>query len=117
MLLAVSGKTIVCKFPRNFLTTKSKKSTIISARKQDFPQNSETAKKPLIEFKFSNRILAQSAIAVLGLGFIDAGYSGDWSRIGAISKENEDVLKISAFVVVPLCLFLIFWLSKNPENQ
>lgn len=24
---------------------------------------------------------------------VDAGYSGDWSRIGAISKETEDSLK------------------------
>uniref|UniRef100_A0A7C8Z6F7 DUF7887 domain-containing protein n=1 Tax=Opuntia streptacantha TaxID=393608 RepID=A0A7C8Z6F7_OPUST len=86
MLLSVSGKTTVCKFPHDFFTKKSQKSTKISARKQDFPQNSETGKKSLIESKFSNRILAQSAIAVLGLGFVDAGYSGDWSRIRVISK-------------------------------
>ena len=74
MLLSVSGKTTVCKFPHDFFTKKSQKSTKISARKQDFPQNSETGKKSLIESKFSNRILAQSATAVLGLGFVDAGY-------------------------------------------
>jgi hypothetical protein len=35
------------------------------------------------------------------LGLIDAGYSGDWSRIGAISKETELVLqKLSLIVIV-----------------
>ena len=42
-------------------------------------------------------------------------YSGDWSRIGVISKENEDLLKFAAFIVVPLCIFLIFSISKEPE--
>eukprot|EP01024_Parvocaulis_polyphysoides_P043805 TRINITY_DN401_c1_g2_i3.p3 TRINITY_DN401_c1_g2~~TRINITY_DN401_c1_g2_i3.p3 ORF type:complete len:154 (-),score=24.72 TRINITY_DN401_c1_g2_i3:40-501(-) len=27
-------------------------------------------------------------------GSIDAGYSGDWSRIGAISKETEEIMKV-----------------------
>lgn len=43
-------------------------------------------------------------------------YSGDWSRIGVISKETEDLLKLSVFLVVPLCLFIIFTLSKDPEE-
>ncbi|RWV83839.1 hypothetical protein GW17_00054503, partial [Ensete ventricosum] len=29
-------------------------------------------------------------------------YSGDWSRIGVISKETEDLLKIAAYLVTPL---------------
>ena len=32
----------------------------------------------------------------LSLGFIDAGYSGDWSRIGAISEETESALRALA---------------------
>lgn len=43
-------------------------------------------------------------------------YSGDWSRIGAISKGDEDLLKIAAFVVVPLCIFAIFSISKDSES-
>ncbi|XP_028062325.1 uncharacterized protein LOC114265709 [Camellia sinensis] len=49
----------------------------------------------------SSTIIAQKRELVLGLGFIDARYSGDWSRIGVISKETEDLLKLAAFVVVP----------------
>jgi len=42
-------------------------------------------------------------------------YSGDWSRIGVISKETEDLLKLAAFVLVPFCIFLIFSFSREPE--
>ncbi|KAM0036776.1 hypothetical protein Hdeb2414_s0014g00430371 [Helianthus debilis subsp. tardiflorus] len=78
------------------------------AKKDDFSQKS-TPKTPL-------KIVSQAVVAVLGLGFIDAGYSGDWSRIGVISKENEDFLKVAALVVVPLCLFIIFSISKTADD-
>ncbi|KAH9618770.1 hypothetical protein KSS87_008037 [Heliosperma pusillum] len=104
MMLLSSSKSFRCstispwthqsKNSRKFTTTITK----IKADYSDYPK--------------TKKIIAQSAIAILGLGFVDAGYSGDWSRIGVISKETEDVLKIAAFVVVPLCLFLIFSLSK-----
>ncbi|KAI3985708.1 hypothetical protein MKX01_030622 [Papaver californicum] len=94
------------------------------SRKQDISSNdqivSTTSKqKPstiLSALRIPKVFIVQSAIAVLGLGFIDAGYSGDWSRIGVISKENEELLKVAAFVVVPLCLYLILSLP-NLENQ
>lgn len=35
----------------------------------------------------------QGAVFVGVLAAVDAGYSGDWSRIGAISKDTEDWLK------------------------
>ncbi|XP_019089606.1 PREDICTED: uncharacterized protein LOC104730215 isoform X2 [Camelina sativa] len=53
----------------------------IMSKKRDFAEKSNQ-KGPLLRIKVPNTILARSAIAVLGLGFIDAGYSGDWSRIG-----------------------------------
>ncbi|KAL8223110.1 hypothetical protein R6Q57_020509 [Mikania cordata] len=77
------------------------RSIVSMVKKHDFP--------PL-------KILSQAAVAVLGLGFIDAGYSGDWSRIGVISTENEDFLKVAAFVVVPLCLFIILSISKVVDD-
>ncbi|CAN6581715.1 unnamed protein product [Malus baccata var. baccata] len=40
-----------------------------------------------------NFTFPRAAVAAFRLGFIDAGYSGDWSRIGAISKESEELLK------------------------
>ncbi|XAR66721.1 hypothetical protein NMG60_11013041 [Bertholletia excelsa] len=87
----------------------------IEAQKRDLGENSGEKQEPVFPSRVSNTILAQSAVAVFGLGFIDAGYSGDWSRIGVISKETEDLLKLAAFLVVPLCLFLIFSLSKKQE--
>ncbi|KAK9058541.1 hypothetical protein SSX86_023383 [Deinandra increscens subsp. villosa] len=82
---------------------------ICMAKKDDFSPKS-TPKTPL------KKIVSQAAVAVLGLGFIDAGYSGDWSRIGVISTENEDFLKIAAFIVVPLCSFIIISISKLVDD-
>ncbi|XP_057968241.1 uncharacterized protein LOC131157851 [Malania oleifera] len=86
------------------------------ARKRDLSENSRAKQGPIFPLKVSNTILARAMVAVFGLGFIDAGYSGDWSRIGVISKGSEDLLKAAAFVVVPLCLFLILSLSREPNS-
>ncbi|XP_051230856.1 uncharacterized protein [Lolium perenne] len=51
-------------------------------------------------------VLLRAGAVIFALGFVDAGYSGDWSRIGAISKDTEDLLKLGAYAVVPLCLAL-----------
>ncbi|KAG2239945.1 hypothetical protein Bca52824_091304 [Brassica carinata] len=77
----------------------------IMSKKRDFTEK-PNEKRAFLQIKVPNTILARSAIAVLGLGFIDAGYSGDWSRIGVLSKETEELLKLAAFLVVPLCIFL-----------
>ncbi|KAB2621741.1 hypothetical protein D8674_023923 [Pyrus ussuriensis x Pyrus communis] len=69
-----------------------------------------------LRVRVSNTVLPRAAVASFGFGFIDEGYSGDWSRIGAIAKESEELLKVTAFVVVPLCLFLIFFFSKEVED-
>ncbi|XP_048133917.1 uncharacterized protein LOC115736040 isoform X2 [Rhodamnia argentea] len=87
----------------------------VSAKKGDLTDpSSKTRQQPGFALRVSNPILARAAIAVFGLGFIDAG--GDWSRIGAISKEGEDLLRIAAFLVVPLCIFAIFSTSKDSES-
>jgi len=43
-------------------------------------------------------------------------YSGDWSRIGVITPQTEDLLKLAAFLVVPLCIFLIFFLPSEQNS-
>ncbi|KAL0559174.1 hypothetical protein IC582_003764 [Cucumis melo] len=88
-------------------------------RTQDSDSTSSTQPN---QFKFpslrvSNPLLARSVVSVLGLGFVDAGYSGDWSRIGAITKETEELLKIGAFLVVPFCVFLVFSFSKFDSDS
>ncbi|EXC30167.1 hypothetical protein L484_008498 [Morus notabilis] len=96
---------------------KNGRSFIITlAKKKDLPETSKTQQRSILPLRISSTFLGQSGIAVFGLGFIDAGYSGDWSRIGVISKESEDLIKVAAFIVVPLCLFLIVKLSKEREN-
>ncbi|KAJ6330779.1 hypothetical protein OIU76_009386 [Salix suchowensis] len=86
-----------------------------SAKKKESSENPRSQEQPLFPLRAPKNLLSQSAVAVFGLGFIDAGYSGDWSRIGVISKESEDLLKVAAFVVIPLCVFLIFSISKKEQ--
>lgn len=52
----------------------------------------------------------------LDVGMIKFRYSGDWSRIGVISRETEDLLKVAAYVVSPLCIFLIFAISEEEKS-
>ncbi|KAJ6742969.1 DNA-DIRECTED RNA polymerase SUBUNIT BETA [Salix viminalis] len=89
--------------------------TTTSAKKKESSENPRSQEQPLFPLRAPKNLLSQSAVAVFGLGFIDAGYSGDWSRIGVISKESEDLLKVAAFVVIPLCVFLIFSISKEEQ--
>ncbi|XP_054822473.1 uncharacterized protein LOC129320844 [Prosopis cineraria] len=88
----------------------------IFAKKRDLQEKPTTHQKPLFPLSLSRSILSRTAIAVFGLGFIDAGYSGDWSRIGVITPQTEELLKIAAFAVVPLCVFLILSISKEPSS-
>ncbi|KAJ6698681.1 DNA-DIRECTED RNA polymerase SUBUNIT BETA [Salix purpurea] len=89
--------------------------TTTSAKKKESSENPRSQEQPLFPLRAPKNLLSQSAVAVFGLGFIDAGYSGDWSRIGVVSKESEDLLKVAAFVVIPLCVFLIFSISKKEQ--
>lgn len=87
----------------------------VMSKKRDFKEK-PYEKRPFLQIKVPNTILARSAVAVLGLGFIDAGYSGDWSRIGVLSKETEELLKLAAFLVVPLCIFLGLSFSNDSTD-
>lgn len=59
----LSSYVVVSKNGRKFAPT--------LARKRDLPETSK--KKPSFPLRVSNTTLAQSAIALFGLGFIDAG--------------------------------------------
>ncbi|GMH16614.1 hypothetical protein Nepgr_018455 [Nepenthes gracilis] len=119
IMLPVTGNSFISdqfhRFSHHFLSQNGKKFTAITAQKRDSSKKSRIQKNSTFSVNVSSKLLAQSAIAVFGLGFVDAGYSGDWSRIGVISSASEEMLKIAAFAVVPVCLFLIFALSKEPD--
>ncbi|GAB4853633.1 hypothetical protein Ancab_017824 [Ancistrocladus abbreviatus] len=120
-MMAVTGKSFMSNHvhlsPLIFSKQSKKLQSLrILAEKKDFPKKSSIQQNSTPSFSLPYKFLSQSAIAVFSLGFIDAGYSGDWSRIGVISKESEEMLKIASYVVVPLCLFLIFSLSRESEN-
>ncbi|XP_016647249.1 PREDICTED: uncharacterized protein LOC103323386 [Prunus mume] len=104
--------------PYLFVKKNGREFGTISAKRRHLPEDPSTQEQFIfpLRVKISNPIVAGSVVAVLGLGFIDAGYSGDWSRIGVISKESEDLLKVAAFVVVPLCVFLIISFFKEQED-
>ncbi|KAF0910852.1 hypothetical protein E2562_004817 [Oryza meyeriana var. granulata] len=65
----------------------------------------------------SRGALLRSGAALFALGFVDAGYSGDWSRIGAISKDTEELLKLGAYAVVPLCLLAFVFLPSSEDSS
>ncbi|XP_050374580.1 uncharacterized protein LOC126792137 [Argentina anserina] len=113
----VAERSLICnKLWSSLLVKKNgRESGTVLAKRRDLPtENSSTQEG---EFVFPRlTVLARGVVAVLGLGFIDAGYSGDWSRIGVITKETEELIKVAAFIVVPLCLFLIFSISKQQED-
>ncbi|CAJ1944881.1 unnamed protein product [Sphenostylis stenocarpa] len=63
------------------------------AKRKDFEENGKSQQGPFSPLRISRSILARGAIGVFGLGFVDAGYSGDWSRIGVITQQSEELLK------------------------
>ncbi|CAK8532252.1 unnamed protein product [Lathyrus sativus] len=93
--------------PRSsFYTTFSKKKDV---------QDNTNESQPFSSLRISNSNLVRAAIGVFGLGFIDAGYSGDWSRIGVITQQNEEFLRLAAFLVVPICVLFVFRVPKEPN--
>ncbi|XP_038879768.1 uncharacterized protein LOC120071517 [Benincasa hispida] len=96
----------------------SRKFRITSAKlTEDSDSDSKSSQLKFPSLRVSNPLLARSVVSVLGLGFVDAGYSGDWSRIGVITKESEELLKIGAFLVVPFCVFLVFSFSRLDSDS
>ncbi|CAM6043362.1 unnamed protein product [Sphagnum compactum] len=65
----------------------------------------------------SMELLLQTVIVVFTLGFIDAGYSGDWSRIGALSKEKEELLRIAAYGVVALSAAAVWAIGNRGKSS
>ena len=59
----------------------------------------QAAGRSVADARWFNTYL-QGAVFVGILGFVDAGYSGDWSRIGAISTELEAKLRFYALVLL-----------------
>ncbi|GAU20934.1 hypothetical protein TSUD_200840 [Trifolium subterraneum] len=76
--------------------------TLLAKKKdiQNNNNNNDSQPQPsFLSLRVSNSNLARAAIGVFALGFIDAGYSGDWSRIGAITPQTEEFLRLAAFLV------------------
>jgi hypothetical protein len=44
-------------------------------------------------------------------------YSGDWSRIGALSKEKEELLRIAAYGVVPLSAAAVWAIGNRSKSN
>lgn len=68
------------------------------------------------EFLTSPDFFVQLGIFVLAAGFVDAGFSGDWSRIGVLSPETEEELQWAAIGVVPLAATLIWSIYKRNRD-
>lgn len=62
-------------------------------------------------------VLRRGALPALSLlltaGLVDAAFSGDWSRIGAITPEAEETLKGLCQVAVPAELAYLVWVANR----
>ncbi|ONK60084.1 uncharacterized protein A4U43_C08F14010 [Asparagus officinalis] len=87
---------------------------ITAKRSSNGEKKSQTNESSLFStLKISRALAVKSATVIFGLGFVDAGYSGDWSRIGVISKETEELLKMAAYGIVPLCVLVASFISDE----
>lgn len=107
-VFGVANCVPVRKIGRRFCTT--------LGQRKEFQENGKSQPRPFFPLRVSKSNLARAAIGVFGLGFVDAGYSGDWSRIGVITPQTEELLKVAAFLVVPLCIFLVFFLPNESNS-
>ncbi|KAL1335275.1 hypothetical protein HN51_064198 [Arachis hypogaea] len=120
-MVVVAGRSfgvIFCFGCSSLPATKSQRKfgTTTLAKRDEVQENSKSEKRSFFSLKISKSFLARTAIGVFGLGFIDAGYSGDWSRTGVITTQNEELLRLAAFLVVPLCIFLIVSLPVDSDS-
>mmetsp|Transcript_11238 Transcript_11238/g.31316 ORF Transcript_11238/g.31316 Transcript_11238/m.31316 type:complete len:129 (+) Transcript_11238:341-727(+) len=58
------------------------------------------------------KVVVPSLCFVATAGLVDAAFSGDWSRIGAISTGTEDQLKLLCGALLLERLALVAWLGK-----
>lgn len=62
----------------------------------------------------------QGGVALVVAAAVDAAYSGDWSRIGAITKETEDGLKPlvqALFAFHALCVVVAVKAAQDKGND
>lgn len=76
----------------------------------------QAAGRSVADARWFNTYL-QGAVFVGILGFIDAGYSGDWSRIGAISTELEAKLRFYALVLLGVHVVAAAAAGKVAESR
>ncbi|URD90647.1 serine carboxypeptidase-like [Musa troglodytarum] len=118
--MIVSGKSLASRcrwFPHLLPCSRNRRQLKPARAKKENIGGDSQAAETTFSLRASKAVLARSAVALFGLGFLDAGYSGDWSRIGVISKETEDLLKIAAYLVTPLCLLLVFYISDGEKDS
>ncbi|KAL2634505.1 hypothetical protein R1flu_005984 [Riccia fluitans] len=84
--------------------------TIVRCEKET--GESGDADKPIF---LTTEFWLQAAIFLFAAGFVDAGFSGDWSRIGVLTKETEGELQMAAIGVVPLAGTLIWSIGQRKK--
>ncbi|KAI4335511.1 hypothetical protein L6164_014149 [Bauhinia variegata] len=116
--MLVTGRSSILTSLTPYLSAKKNGTSFAKtlAKKRDSQESIKTPHQSFLPLRVSKSTLARAAIAVFGLGFIDAGYSGDWSRIGVITPESEQLLKLAAFLVVPFCVFLIITFPSESKS-
>lgn len=69
-------------------------------------------------FSDKKQFAIQAASCLATAALVDAAWSGDWSRIGAITKETEEALQVATKVVaVERVMLSAFLVSKKDEVE
>ncbi|KAJ1687023.1 hypothetical protein LUZ63_018413 [Rhynchospora breviuscula] len=91
----------------------------MKAKKPSFGESAKQTNSDSLSssFKLSKSLIARAGVVLFALGFIDAGYSGDWSRVGVITRESEELLKFAAFFVIPLCIVATVSIPKDDKSS
>ncbi|XP_042961153.1 uncharacterized protein LOC122295939 isoform X2 [Carya illinoinensis] len=75
-----------------FLKTNGREVGITLASKRDLPKKSTTTQQEnIFPLRVSNPVLARSVVAVLGLGFIDAGKNFNFQVQWRLVKDWSDI--------------------------
>ncbi|XP_024400008.1 uncharacterized protein [Physcomitrium patens] len=91
-----------------------KRRVIATAQERDEDRLQGGGEKP---FYAAIEFWIQAALVVVAFGFVDAGYSGDWSRIGALSPETEAQLRTAAYFVVPFSASVVWAIGKRKNTS
>lgn len=80
---------------------------------QDTSDDVGDAQKPEQPFFTRPSLLLQAALGLFASGLVDAGFSGDWVRIGVFTRDTEALVQRAAYLLVPAAVAAILVIQRR----